>query len=481
MRQRSLDQAYENHRFTRRPSRALILAASGAALVAALAGARPALAYDALAKPCESDPKTCQIAAIAFSHKNALPIEFAFDTGWTPQNSPVQVHLWAGLYANTHVSLTGALETTWPEAFLLRTPGDKDGGELGYHYGVEIGAQGKVEIEIAGKTYSWVGDLPYIPQFDFQVEAAGGFDAWGFAPGVTLSSKSAQQTLAQIGIGDIIGGSIPGIDGGFQLDVALELEATYQTDRIVVETTDGKPVKGGAILSDDGETSVEYLSGPSIELDVHPEGTVDYAGVIHMIPAFYVELLGNTWSIPVADIPIGFPITKNDWIFDKKRVHVPLPDLVVTEEEIDFGNVEVGQKNLEPYGLWNAGEAKVYAAVVSSNPETFEVYDATAEVDPTATFDTAIRFVPKKNGEVKATIFVGSNDPSHPVQMITVRGVGYGGLDDLPSPGPDQEAGCACLVAGAGADGGGAGGEAAPLVGIAVALAAARRRRRARR
>ena len=66
-------------------------------------------AYDSLAAPCKTDSYTCEIAPIAFSRKDALPIEFDFDTGWVPQNSPLQVHLWAGVYANTHVSLTGAL------------------------------------------------------------------------------------------------------------------------------------------------------------------------------------------------------------------------------------------------------------------------------------------------------------------------------------------------------------------------------------
>lgn len=483
----SLRRAHERRSFTRRSFAALTLAALGA--LAALAPARDAHAYDALAKPCNDDPQTCQIAPIAFSQKDALPIEWAFDTGWTPANSPLQIHLWAGVYANTTVSLKGALKTTWPEAFLLATPGDKNGGSFGFHYGAEIGAQGKVEIEVAGQKYKWIGDLPYIPQFDFQVESAGVFDAWGFPPGVTLAGKTEQQTLAQIGIADIIGGSIPGIDGGFQLDVAMELEATYNTDRIVVETTDGTIVSGGAITSQDGETKTEYLSGPSIELDVHPEGTVDYTGVIHLIPAFFVEFLGQTWSIPIADIPISFPITKNDWIFDKQRVHVPLPDLVVMDPEIDFGDVEVGQKNLESFALWNAGEAKSFVTIVSSNPDAFEVFEPTVEIEPSATLDSAIRFVPKKNGEVTATIYVGSNDPSDPVQILKVRGVGYGGFEGETGADPSQEAACACRAAGVGtslvsasagsSSSGLFGGQMAiPFAAIAVGLAAARRRRR---
>lgn len=463
-----------------------LVALSLGAAIAISAPARPALAYDSLAKPCNNDPQTCQIAPIAFSHKDALPIEWAFDTGWVPANSPLQVHLWAGVYANTSISMTGALQTTWPEALVLATPGDKDGGHFGFHYGAEIGAQGKVEIEIAGQKYSWTGDLPYIPQFDFQVEAAGVFDAWGFPPGVTVSGKTQQQTLAQIGIADIIGGSIPGIDGGFQLDVAMELEATYETSRMVIETTDGKLVSGGAITGPDGETKVDYLNGPSIELDVHPEGTVDYTGVIHLIPAFFVELLGQQWSIPIADIPIDFPITQNDWVFAKQRVHVPLPDLVLMEEEIDFGDVEVGQKNQEPFSLWNAGEAKSFVVIASSEPDVFEVADAAAEIDPSATFDSAIRFVPKKNGEVTATIFVGSNDPSDPMQILKVRGVGYGGFTDLGGSDPDQDAGCGCRAAGlSSAETASESGlfgvsAAAPFAALAFGAAVRRRRRPSR-
>ncbi|HLM71914.1 MAG TPA: hypothetical protein VK459_04470 [Polyangiaceae bacterium] len=483
----SFSRALERSRSARRSLGILALALFAA--LATTAPARSALAYDSLAKPCTSDPQTCQIASIAFSHKDALPIEWSFDTGWTPPNSPLQVHLWAGVYANTAVTLKGALETTWPESLILRTPGDKDGGHFGFHYGAEIGAQGKVEIEVAGQKYSWVGDLPYIPQFDFQVEAGGVFDAWGFPPGVTIASQTPQQTLAQIGISDIIGGSIPGIDGGFQLDVAMELEVTYVTERMVIQTTDGKLVSGGAITAEDGETKVEYLNGPSIELDVHPEGTVDYTGVLHLIPAFFVEFLGKNWSIPIADIPIAFPITKNDWVFDKQRVHVPLPDLVVMEEEIDFGELQVGQKNQEPFALWNAGEAKSFVVLASSNPDVFEVFEPTAEIDPSATHDSAIRFVPKKNGEVTATIYVGSNDPSDPVQILKVRGVGYGGYTGEVGEDPSQEAGCACRAAGLYAQDAKTSSEsglfgeagAAPFALLALGAAAARRRRRSLR
>ena len=461
--------------------RALSPAISSAALaLALLAGARSAAAYDVLAASCDDDPLYCQTGQIVFERVDALPIEFEFDTGWVPQGSPLQVHVWAAVHANTRVGLKGQLVTAWPDALALTTPGDVDGGAFSYHYGLDVGAQGMVNISIGGQTYTWTGDIPYVPQIDFQVQAEDQFDAWGWKPGVTISSATAPVQLIQVPISALIGGSIPGIDGGFELDVAMEIESRYQTHRLVVATAgDGEPVSGGDITSDADATSTEYPGGPSIELDVHPEGSVEYDGTLHLIPAFYVELLGQSWSIPIADIPIGFPITEAEWVFDKKRVHVPLPDLVLPETEIDFGPVEVGQKNFETYAIFNAGEALLGVSAVSEDPESFEVFDPQLDVEPGATADTAIRFVPKRNGDFVAKIWVGSNDPSDPVQVLTVRGTGFGGLEEeLPAPGdPDADSGCGCRTAGGAPDDGGA---AAALAGVALAALAGRSRRRRR-
>ncbi|EYF03313.1 Hypothetical protein CAP_5644 [Chondromyces apiculatus DSM 436] len=456
---------------------ALPLAAVALGAVMAVAPGEAA-AYDVLATPCPDELLTCESAALRYERTNALPIEFDFDTGWVPANSPLQVHLWAAVYANTQVRLQGSLDTAWPQVFDLTTPGKPGGGNFSYHYGLDVGAQGAIHISVFGQDYSWVGDIPYVPQIDFQVQADQEFDGWGWDPGVSMSSSTDAVRLAQVSIGDIVGGSIPGIDGGFELDVALEVGANYQTDRIVVKDVDGVPVAGGDVTEEGGMTSTAYPGGPSIELNVHPEGSVAYDGTIHLIPAFYVELLGQSWSIPIADIPIGFPITNDPWIFKPKRVHVPLPDLVVEEVAIDFGSVEVGQKNLEPFPLFNAGEAKIVATVLTDDPTNFEVFDPTVEIEPGITVDSAIRFVPKKNGEFTAKVLIGSNDPDAPVQVVALHGVAFGGAEEnaggMGEPKPSEEAGCDCSAAGQTSGGGSAGG----LMAIAgVALLATRRRR----
>lgn len=447
--------------------------AAGLLLGAALLAPARAHAEDAIAGPCNTDPFFCASAGIKFDHVDAIPIEWSFDTGWVPQSSPLSVRILAGVYANTHVALAGSLVTTWPEALHLEAPGDVDGSELGFHYGAEFKAQGMINVTILGQTFKWTGDIPFVPLFDFQVEAAAPFAAWAYAPGVPLASKTKPQKIANVGVGDLIGGSIPGIDGGFELDVAMELSATYVTDRMVITTADGKTTEGGPISQADGASFTPHLRGPAIDLDVHPEGSVDYDGVLHVIPAFYISLLGKDFKIPIVDIPLAFPITKTTWVFDPQRVHVPLPDLSVPKS-IDLGAVPVGQEMLVPCSLSNGGEARVQAVISSSAPEVFRLVSSSLLIDPSVTADTAVRFVPDRAGSFTATLTVASNDPSDPVQIIELKGEAYG--MDPTTPSPDEEGGCACRAAGGGSGRASQGG----LGALAVSLMAfhARRRRR---
>ncbi len=455
-----------------------LLAVGASALAMAPASA---WAYDVLATPCTTLPLTCGIGAVTFSKVDALPIQFNFDTGWVPGGSPVEVRLFADVWANTHVSLTGALETSWPATLTLAAPGDKadpltmKGGDFGFHYGADFAAQGKVDISVAGVSYTWQGDLPYVPQFDLEVDADQPFDAWGYTPGVTLSSTSMPQQIASIDVSSIIGTSIPGIDGGFALDVAVELDATYVTERIVIDTTDGHPVAGGPITAPAGTSSVPFHQGANIELDVHPEGTVNYDGVVHLIPTFWVSLLGNKWQIPIVDVPVSFPITENQWSFTPQRVHVPLPDLALPTTVLDFGEVTVGDTKALDYQLWNAGEAKAAATMTTSDALTFPLVDESTGLGSGQTFLAGVEFIPRVAGPFSGQITVASNDPKSPVQIVVLKGVGIPAAAPPPPEGAavSEPSGCGCRTTGDG--GGGARSRGARCV-AAMALARGRSR-----
>src|SRR4051812_43580573 len=89
---------------------------------------------DETATPCAPDATECERAPIAFSKQIALPVRGGFDTGWVPQGSALQVHLVAELFANSKVDLAGTLDTSWPDALTLATPGTPGAGSLGIHY-----------------------------------------------------------------------------------------------------------------------------------------------------------------------------------------------------------------------------------------------------------------------------------------------------------------------------------------------------------
>lgn len=458
----------------RRRARALRCAAAALTLLAPAA----ASAYDALAKPCPDDPLFCQRAPVTFQRREAIPLELDFETGWIPPSSPLQVSLRAAVFANTEVSLSGALEATWPEALSLTAPGDQGGGAFTCDYGLDVSAQGRINISVLGQDFDWTGDIPYVPQIDFQVHTHEAFDAWGWEPGITLASSTAPQRLASVSLADIIGGSIPGIDGRFELDVALDVAARYTTHRVALETLEEATVPGGDITPESGASSMEYPGGPSVELNVRPEGSVRYEGTLHLIPAFSVSLLGRAWSIPIADIPLAFPITERDWIFEGERVHVPLPDLALDTQEIDFGAVEVGQANAEIVRLANAGEALLDVTVTTDDGESFELVDEALEIEGETEIDLVIRFAPKAAGEHTATVLVASNDPDTPEQVIIVRGVGLARPEQPQDGGepPAQDSGCACRAAAQRGDGGAFAAAGLSLAALASGL---RRRRRA--
>src|SRR5262245_24583834 len=95
------------------------LAAAGISAALLLAATSAEAAYDVLAVPCADQPLTCGIGAVSFDKVDALPIEWSFDTGWVPQGSPLQVHIFANIWANTYVSLDGSLQSEWPTAMTL--------------------------------------------------------------------------------------------------------------------------------------------------------------------------------------------------------------------------------------------------------------------------------------------------------------------------------------------------------------------------
>ncbi|HVY44550.1 MAG TPA: MYXO-CTERM sorting domain-containing protein [Minicystis sp.] len=462
------------------------LAVAGAVAVAVAAIGGEARAYDALATPCSWEPLTCEKAQVTFDKTDALPIEWQVDTGWTPPNSPLEVRIQAGVWAHTRVGLTGNFVTSWPEAMTLEAFGKPvDGGLFGFHYGAEFEAQGKIDVTVAGQTITWQGDLPYIPSFDFEVQDEKLFSAWAYDPGQWLDSTTAPQQIASISLADLLGAQIPGIDGGFELDVAMELKAHYWTTEIDLADAEGNPAEGGPLSKDVEASSMSYKGGPHMDVSVEPKGMVHYDGVVHMIPAFYVSILGADFTIPVADVPVPISLADTTWDFDPQLVRVPVPDLYLDEKVIDFGEVPVGEQREASYHAWNAGEALLHADVATDD-SAFDALGAALDLDPNETHAGKVRFSPMQPGPFEAHLTFASNDPSDPVEFIVLKGNarragppsdgsgGGGGSGSDEGGAVDENGGCACRVAGPG----GERRDGALAFAAVAALGAIRRRRR---
>jgi MYXO-CTERM domain-containing protein len=462
----------------------------------AIVVARPALAADGgvpdgglspadvIAVYCSESDVECTTAPLQYEKTISLPIAFDWDTGWIPQGSSLQVRFYVKLPATTTVKLDGWLETTWPDPMTLATPGGR-GGLLAFDYGLEVGAKAKIDVSVLGIPVKWTGDIPYVPQIDFHIKSAKSFVSWAFAPDpVTTSAFTAPLRLFEVNLLGLTGIPSQISKGGVALDVKGELAATYETLRIQIEpAADGEQ----PITSQDGTTLRAFPGGAFVEYDVWPEGKVDYTGTLHLLPTFFVEILGKDFSIPLYDFPVSIDLGDQSFIFDPVRVHVPLPDLLAVQPVLDFGQVTIGDGKKLSIALSNIGEAKARAAgfIDASMADTFKLLTPQVFVGSMDTNDANIRFQPTSAGTFETKLTLVTNDPDGRFQYVTLRGVGVpqgdpdypdgGGGSGAGGPGAQSgdTGGCGCRVAGERGSSGAIGAAAG-----ALALALARRRRR---
>ncbi len=373
-------------------------------------------------------------------------------------------------------------ETTWPEPMTLATPGGGR-GFLSFEYGLEVGAQAKVDLTIAGIGIKWQGDIPFVPKVDFKMAGETLFDSWAFEPnGVSASGLSPKLRLFEVNVLSLAGIPSQISKGGVALDVKGELEATYQTERMRIEPA---KVTDSDIETANGTTTRDFAGGAFVEYDVFPEGRVDYVGTLHLIPSFFLSVLGKDFSIPIVDVPASLKIGSQDFIFDPVRVHVPLPDIEPMPVELDFGAVEVGTSKKLSVDVSNIGEAKARAVafIDSKMASTFGALPPEVYVDSMQKQAADVVFEPQDIGPFETVLTYVTNDPDTRFQKITLRGTGVrpgeapdGGTDGvIPSPDDSGDAaGCGCRTPAPQRDAPGGG-----WVALAGTLWLVRRRRRA--
>jgi len=462
------------------------LAPALALLIAACLLPTAASAQDAGVGPhpelCPPDYVGCHTDEMDWLHRDALFDDVDFDTGWVPASSPLQLRFMFSLGGSTEIAMGGTSVTSWPPALNESVPGRPDTGAFSVNYGYEVHVLMRFDVTVAGIRYAWMSEIPipFIPA-DFRVADEALFDPYILPPTtprpIEVHDTTERVQILSVGLGSIIG--ITGIDGGLAVDAQAALDGFWQTDRLVV--SDALPIleeTGSTVMGPGGSA---FGFGAFKDVFVHPEGTLHYTGTLNFFPNLFISVVGVDFRFDLAEIPIELVDLDSNIIFDDESSHVPLPDIEVTPQQVDFGEVTVGERLERLVRVRNAGEAPLEVSFAMPDAP-FDVVEETLSVPPSSAVSFRVGFAPDEAIDYAGTLLVGSNDPDDSLVLMRLTGTG------LPAPevdaglvedagvdaggGPTSAGGCGCRVTSASSAHGGW-----LLLGL-LGLIAVRRRRR---
>lgn len=400
---------------------------------------RAAHASPVLASMCSAEETQCERADLAVTKLEKGPADFDFDTGWVPANSPIQIRLVVALHDRTEVDLGGTLDSTWPEPITLTPKGTKGQGAITIDDGFEVSAQAKFTVDVGGQTYSWTGDIPYVPNVNLIATATKTFDPWAWQGGdpslTTVVASTKTQKIAQVPLTQAII-NIPGISGGFELDGSADFSAWYDTLSIAFDEVNGvSPIPLVDPMHD--ATRLLIAPSPSFDTNVFIHGEVTRQITLHFVPAFYFSILGSDFTLPLADLPLPLPASAPEpWDFDPVAVHVPLPEISIPKANIDVGTIPLGVGTDEYVQIGDIGE-EVLAAKVDTLAPMCEIDTPNLAVTPQQTAGIKLLLVPQQAGPFDILLHVGSNDPLAPDSYVHLTGIAGSSIVGEP-------AGCGC-------------------------------------
>ncbi len=417
--------------------------------------------------PCDATATRCESGAFTVDRFEKLKPDFDFDSGWLPSSGPVQVRLVVYMHRRTRVAMTGALQASWPEPVTATPTGTRGTGVLAIDDGVFAQLQGHIHVTIAGQTLDWQGPIPSLPSIDLAATNTTTFDPFAWDDQKPAPSVSAITPLNQLFKVPLVNIPLPLSSGGVELQAQALYQASYVTNRIGFdETADASAIPWVTGASPASRWLITSTPGFDTSLWVH--GTVTHGMTVDFIPGLYVELLGQTFTLPLLDIPVQLPSQPEPWDFDPVSLHVPLPR-IDAPHEIALGDVPIGQRTPAMVPIASTGEAPL--TVDPSDPDPFvTLADAQLVIAPSSSEALEAEVTPAALGPLETTITLASNDPLVPSTVVHVTA-------NAVAPGTPTGAasGCACEA------GRSAGAPAGVLLAIAGAgaLAARRRARRA--
>jgi MYXO-CTERM domain-containing protein len=236
------------------------------------------------------------------------------DTGWIPNGSPVQMRFFAAAANTIAMGLPGQAHYDW-RTQQLRFEGDPNAGYFEYKVGVEIFASVKVDVDFV----QWESDI--LGPYDFLFDEAAMFTPYLLEGNpdrpATITEQSDAFPLASVPIvPDIII-----IAGNLDIDLFIDIHASFQCNRIEVLGPDGEIVdfvtEGESIEIDPGEGPEDLIMPATALCQLQTEPTL----IIN--PHLVMEVIGQEYDIAGIDIPVDLPVVDDEVAFDPIDLEFP--------------------------------------------------------------------------------------------------------------------------------------------------------------
>ncbi len=151
----------------------------------------------------------------------------------------------------------------------------------------------------------------------------------------------------------------------------------------------------------------EILPGDSVELQLTINTDALNAGIYSSVTEFEINNLNNANRY----LFINLIVTGN-------------PEILLSPDSLDFGNVLVENASSLQFILQNAGADDLFVSAIESSNEAFTVYNDAYYLSPGEAVFINVEFLPVDLIEYNGTITITSNDPDQPEATIVLSGTG---------------------------------------------------------
>ncbi|HGJ63868.1 TPA: choice-of-anchor D domain-containing protein, partial [bacterium] len=130
----------------------------------------------------------------------------------------------------------------------------------------------------------------------------------------------------------------------------------------------------------------------------------------------------------------NFTIESNDpdeaiVIMKVRGTAMQAPEIRVSTNNIDFGNIQLGTSLTIPLTIYNDGNGALTINSITIDDTQFTVSQY-SEVSPSSSITVNVKFTPTSVGEKTSTLRISSNDPDEAIVLVTLKGNAF----RLPTP-----------------------------------------------